>query len=342
MFADVVEEYFSLSHAEEIIADFQKPPNEVFYLPMHAVHKQSSTTTKLRVVFDAPAKSSTGVSLNDTLMVGPTLHFPLMDVLLRFRCHVVAITTDISKMYRAVELVPPDKDYHRFLWRHHQQQPLVDYRMTGLTFGVLASSFAANMSVAQKAVDLAKEHPHASNVVKESLYMDDCLTGADSVEEAAELQVDLQELFSKAQFLLRKWNSSDSAVLKHVPPELKEPQFSQVLPDGSEYCKTLGIEWNSKKDLLQLAVFTGPGDKTITKRLLTFEVARTFDVLGFFAPSINKVKILLQRIWEIGIGWDEAVPPDVLCVYQKWRVKLSILSNKVIRRCYFPCSSCNC
>ena len=66
-FANVIEEYFSLCHAEEVpVTDLQKPPHDVFYLPMHAVHKQSSTTTKLRVAFDASAKSSTGTSLNDT------------------------------------------------------------------------------------------------------------------------------------------------------------------------------------------------------------------------------------------------------------------------------------
>ncbi len=113
-FASVVEEYFTLGHAEQVpIADFQKPPQQVFYMLMHAVRKESSTTTKLRVVFDASAKSATGMSLNDLLMVGPTIHPPLIDVLLRFRCHRVALTADISKMYRAIELVEPDRDYHR-------------------------------------------------------------------------------------------------------------------------------------------------------------------------------------------------------------------------------------
>lgn len=54
--------------------DTHRPNEQVFYLPMHAVRKEESTTTKLRVVFDASAKSSTGISLNDTLLVGPTVH----------------------------------------------------------------------------------------------------------------------------------------------------------------------------------------------------------------------------------------------------------------------------
>ena len=68
---------------------------------MHAVVKESSTTTKVRAVFDASVKSSTGVSLNDQLLVGPTVHSPLVDILMRFRLHRIALTTDVSRMYRA-------------------------------------------------------------------------------------------------------------------------------------------------------------------------------------------------------------------------------------------------
>ena len=62
--------------------------------------------------FDASAKSSSGVSLYDILLVGPTVHSTLMDVLLRFRMHRIAITADINKMYQAVQLVQSDRDFH--------------------------------------------------------------------------------------------------------------------------------------------------------------------------------------------------------------------------------------
>ena len=183
-FDDVLKEYFELGHAEVIPqADLKKPLDKVFYLPMHTVWKDSSTTTKLRVVFDASAKSSTGVSLNDTLTVGPTIHPSLIDVLLRFRFHRIALTADVSKMYRAIGLADTDKDFHRFMWREKPSDSLVDYRMTRVTFGVSASSFAANMSVKQNVTELAKEYPLAFKAVSNSFYVDDGLTGADSVEQ---------------------------------------------------------------------------------------------------------------------------------------------------------------
>ena len=89
--------YFEMGHVELIpVADLEKTVSEVFYLPVHTVRKESSSTTKISAVFDASAKSMTGTSLNDTLLVGPTVHPLLADVLLRFRFHWIALTTDIS------------------------------------------------------------------------------------------------------------------------------------------------------------------------------------------------------------------------------------------------------
>ena len=41
-------------------------------------------------------KTVSGVSLNDTLMVGPTVHLSLVDVLIRFQLHRIALVADIS------------------------------------------------------------------------------------------------------------------------------------------------------------------------------------------------------------------------------------------------------
>ena len=129
------------------VSDLEKLPHKVFYLPMHSVHKESSATTKVRAVFDASAKTSTGVSLNDTLLVGPTVHSSLIDVLLRFRLHRIALTADVSRMYQAIALTDTDKDLHHFVWRNALQDPVRDYHVTHITFGFSASLFIVNMCV---------------------------------------------------------------------------------------------------------------------------------------------------------------------------------------------------
>ena len=140
----MVQEYIDLDHAEPVpTSDISKPVGTTYYLPMHGVSKDSSSITKLRVVFDASAKTSTGASLNDTLLVGPTLYPHLTDILIRFRAFPVAISGDVAKMYRAVELTPEDRDLHRFIWRPDQSSEPRDYCMKCVTFGVASSPFLA-------------------------------------------------------------------------------------------------------------------------------------------------------------------------------------------------------
>ena len=70
------------------------------------------------------------LSLNDQLLVGPTVHPPLNDVLIRFRKHV--LTTDVSKMYRAVTLAPEDRDFWRDIYWPNRGL----FMMTRVTFGI--------------------------------------------------------------------------------------------------------------------------------------------------------------------------------------------------------------
>ena len=238
----VMKEYLDLGHAEIVpIEEMDKDTASVFYMPTHVVYKSSSSTTKIRAVFDASAKSNSGVSLNDTLLVGPTVHPPLLNVLLRFRAHRVALTADVSKMYRAIQLVQPDRDFHRFVWRSDPNQELKDYRMTRATFGVSASCFAANMAVKQNAIELAHKYPLAAEAVLDSFYVDDGLTGAEDIEAAITLQRQLQDLFTSGGFMLRKWNSSESLVLQAIFPDLRESREIHPISDSSGYTSTLGI-----------------------------------------------------------------------------------------------------
>ena len=85
-----------MDHAEVIPKqDVEASVDQTFYLPSHGVMKANSTTTKLRVVFDGSAKTSTKVSLNDMLLPTFNLYPLLTDVLLEFRTHHIAVTGHI-------------------------------------------------------------------------------------------------------------------------------------------------------------------------------------------------------------------------------------------------------
>ena len=152
----------------------------------------------------------------------------------------------------------------------------------------------------------------------------------------------MQALFGEAHFLLRKWNSSDPNALQHVAPELREDHFSYTIPDLSEYTKTIGVQWNSQRDVFRLTITDSPLLDFVTKRQLTSDITKTFDVLGWVSPAIIKAKILLQRLWERKIDWDDKVPLDVFDVWQRWRSELPLLSNIHLPRCHFTCNPLEC
>ena len=88
---------------------------KVHYQPHHAVIRQDKETTKLRVVYDASAKSD-GPSVNNCLYTGPKFDQWIMDILLRFHTHRIALTADIKKAFLVVSIAEKDRDVLRFLW----------------------------------------------------------------------------------------------------------------------------------------------------------------------------------------------------------------------------------
>ena len=118
-YREAINKYVENGVAEEVPCDEVTPTDgrPVFYLPHHAVIREDKQTTKTRVVFDASAKDSKGVSLNSCLEPGPALQPDLVGILLRFRKNHVAIMGDIEKMFLQIQLKEEDRDSHRYLWR---------------------------------------------------------------------------------------------------------------------------------------------------------------------------------------------------------------------------------
>ena len=92
---------------------------ESWFIPHHMVQHNG----KRRIVFDCSFQYK-GLSLNESLLPGPTLSPSLLGVLLRFREHSVGISGDIRAMFHQVLLLPEDKPFLRFIWRNIQREEL--------------------------------------------------------------------------------------------------------------------------------------------------------------------------------------------------------------------------
>lgn len=94
------------------------------YLPHHGVMRETSLTTKLRVVFDASAVTTSGLSFNDIQLAGPIVQ---ISILIRFRQHKYVVTADIEKRFRMVYINTTQHNLQQILWRFDPTQKIKSY-----------------------------------------------------------------------------------------------------------------------------------------------------------------------------------------------------------------------
>ncbi|XP_032673072.1 uncharacterized protein LOC116844977 [Odontomachus brunneus] len=121
-----IREYEELSHMRRVDgADSQT--TQCVYITHHLVLREHSSTTHLRVVFNASCASSNTTSLNDYLLPGPKLQTDLAAVILRWRTHKYVMSADIAKMYHQILIDPCDANYQRILWAPSETLPTAEF-----------------------------------------------------------------------------------------------------------------------------------------------------------------------------------------------------------------------
>jgi hypothetical protein len=158
------------------------------------------------------------------------------------------VTADIEKMYRQILIDSVDTDYQRILWRDHPNEELKTYRLTTFTYGTKPASFIATRCLFELAVQNQNMNPLASSVIKRDFYMDDLLTGADTISELSAICEDVSTILQGGGFNLRKWTSN---VPLTSPKMNNNCQKNGIVNLDNDVTKTLGLLWDSKNDLLK-------------------------------------------------------------------------------------------
>lgn len=327
-YVDQIRELESVGHATP--ADMKHQSNG-FYLPHHAVVKPARTTTKTRIVFDAAAKSSNGVSLNDKLMVGPRLQSDLLQILIRFRSYCVAAGADIEKMFRQIMVAVDDQCYQKFLWRENGQDAIKEFRLSTVVFGTSCAPYLAVKCLQKLAETECEQSSRTMSVIFEDFFMDDLLTGGDRSDEVIQLVSELQKVLEKGKFPLRKWISNDELVLQSINDSIKAFENIWDIP-SQDSCKALGLRWHPGADVFGYKVQVDLDKVPVTKRSIMSIIASLYDPLGLLAPTVVKAKILLQSIWRLGINWDEVVNEKVKNEWIQFYVNLTDLNDITVPR----------
>ncbi|XP_065077875.1 uncharacterized protein LOC135701095 [Ochlerotatus camptorhynchus] len=311
-----MEDYIKLGHMREVVETDTELVKRCF-LPHHPVIKEASTTTKVRVVFDA---SCNGVSLNDVLMTGAVIQEDLRSITLRSRTKQIMLVSDVDKMFRQILVHLLERALQCILWRFSPAECVHLYELNTVTYGTKSAPFLATITLKQLALDEEAQYPLAARAVLDDTYMDDVITGADDEETATTLRVQLNTMMSSGGFKQRKWASNCPAVLEGIPEEDMAIRSSEgIVLDPDPSIKTLGLTWMPVSDTLkyQFSVPSLNPDTSLTKRYVLSVIATLFDPLGLLGAAITSAKIFMQQLWALRDGqgqrldWDQSLPSTV-------------------------------
>lgn len=153
-------------------------------------------------------KQLMGYSLNDLLIVGPTIQQDLFSVLVRFRKHTYVLAGDIEKMQRQVLVNPDQRHVQQILWRDNPQDELVTYQLNTVTYGTASAAFLAIRCLHEIGYQISKKYPEFSSIILNDFYVDDLLTGANSRQTILNIKTELTNVLGMYCFPLQKFISN--------------------------------------------------------------------------------------------------------------------------------------
>lgn len=110
-----------------------------------------------------------GPSLNNCLHTGPNFEQKILNILLIFWSHRVALIADIEKAFLMIPVTEKDRDVLCFLWIDNISKidpEVVIFRFARVVFGVLSSSFSLNDTIKHHVEKFSSSHPEL-HVAKE-------------------------------------------------------------------------------------------------------------------------------------------------------------------------------
>lgn len=321
-YQEVFDEWLQEGIIEQVPQDEMYEPGH--YLAHRPVVKENSTT-KVRPVFDASARSPGNPSLNDCLETGINLIESIPNVLMKFRSGKIGVISDIKGAFLQIGLHRSDRNFLRFLWRDNGGKFVV-FRHTRVVFGVTCSPFLLeavinhHLSQERFLCERGERSWQPSNVDKlqSSFYVDNCVTSLDTEDELYNFIKEATEIMKKGQFDLRGWEYTC---------------FNSCIP-GCYESKVLGLVWNRVSDTLEISPdclkFDDSG--SVTKRKILSAVNRIYDPVGVACPFTLRPKLLLQATWKTKETWDADVLSDVKEEFLQWTRDLQFIGQIKIPR----------
>ena len=313
---------------DELACDLQDTTKQQNYIPHF-----NTSQAKFRVVYDA-AREYHGVSLNKLLNRGPILMQSLRSILIRFGERQYGIAGDIANMFFQIRIAPEDRDMIRILWfsESDMKGDVVAYQFQVAPYGLRCipsmAGYALMFTAESNIPDVSNE---ATAKVTQDMFVDDLISGADSIEDGQRVIREVSLLLKSTGFTMTKWNASHKEILADISEEDLAPAIRNLGENGSDLDMgprqaTLGVIWDTKEDdmFVKKPILEPQSQGNFTKRQAVSLSHQFFDPMGWWSPFLVRLNLCCSKIIRLVNDWDAQVPPDLI---KEWNMALRDLDD---------------
>ena len=311
------------------------------FIPWTCVWNLNSISTPCRLVFNASLPTKSSSSLNGILAKGQNNMNKLVEIMVRWMTHKWALHTDVQKMYNSVKLVEENWCLERYIWQEDLDSTKIPEEkvIKTLIYGVKSSGNQAEHELRETANLYKNEHPEVNEIVRNDIYVDDCLSEADSYDVVLQRSDEFSLVLGRVGSNLKGFTNSGSAPLKSLAVD-------------AEYVKVAGTKWYPRSDQLQLDIgelnfskkkrgrreltnMNGIPNK-LTRRDCVSKVSEIFDLTGKVTPIIAHMKLDLRVLGDRKLSWDDIIPEELRGVWKSHFQMMEEINNVKFNRAVIP------
>ncbi|XP_072389367.1 uncharacterized protein [Diabrotica undecimpunctata] len=157
--------------------------------------------------------------------------------------------------------------------------------------------------------------------LSQSFYVDNCVTSLPDEEMVSRFITESVAIMAEGQFELRGWERRRNAEVSGT----------------EEICPVLGMNWHPVRDVLTvnlkfLREDTDLENMIVTKRRILSIAQKVFDPIGYLCPALLVPKLMLQKLWEKSLAWDEPLDEVISEEFKIWLKDLPYLEKIELSR----------
>lgn len=140
-------------------------------------------------------------------------------------------------MYRQIRVHKDNWSLQQILWRDSTNEELQAYFLCTVTYDLACAPYLRCLQ--QLATEGLSQYPLAAEILCQNTYVDDILSGAESLTLARQKITELKALLMTVCFPLQKCMSNCDELLTDISSNHRET--SSTLPDDDSLDRTLGL-----------------------------------------------------------------------------------------------------